>query len=453
MLKKCISICRISIWAAVLISLFPITSHSASINGNLAYYFNLALKNDPQFRGAEYDSLAIRETLRQAYAGLLPEISAALSYSRTFQDVNSSENTVYTTGNSSYDTKTYAVTLIQPIFQYSSFINVSQAKLVLNRSAMEIEKARQDLALRVAEAYMNVLLYQDKLAAVKAEETAVEQHSVLAAERTEGGLAPITDRYDSEARLAAVRAQRVEAEHILEDALQALAEICGEHVADIKPLKEEIPLTQPFPASIDLWLEAAAKQNPDILIQKLKAEVADKEIARQRAGHYPSLDFQADFNNTDTNGSLYGGGSNVTNYDVMVKLKIPIFEGGLISSKTREAYNQHQSALQGVTKQLRAAEREVRFTYNGVMSAMTRVLAMKKSIESQQLVVEAKEEGFRAGLYISLAILDAMQDLYKYKREYSQARTDYIINSLKLKHTVGTLNPEELNLVNAWLQN
>jgi outer membrane protein len=235
--------------------------------------------------------------------------------------------------------------------------------------------------------------------------------------------------------------------------MQALVEICGVPAVEIKLLKDEIPLVQPFPGQIDHWVEAGLKQNLEILIQKLKAEISDKEVRRQKSSHYPTLDFQADYINKNTKGSLFGGGSDTTTYDFMVKLTIPIYEGGLVTSKTREAFNLYQSALQGVEKQSRAADRKVRASYNGVVSAITRVQAMKKSLDAQLLVVEAKEEGFKAGLYISLAVLDAMQDLYRYKKEYSQARNDYILNSFRLRHAVGTLKPEELNLVNAWLQN
>jgi outer membrane protein len=299
---------------------------------------------------------------------------------------------------------------------------------------------------------MEVLLARDKLVAVKAEESAVDLHHVRAKERSEKGMAPITDRYDTEARLAAVSAQRIEAENLLNDAFQSLAEICGVPAVEIKPLKEEFPLTQPFPEQIEHWTEAGIKQNLDVQIQKLKSEIAEKEVSRQKSAHYPTLDFQADFINKETKGSLFGGGSNTSTYDLMFRLNIPLYEGGLVSSRTREAANMHQSSLQGITKQTRAAERKVRSTYNGVVSSITRVMAMKKSVEAQKMVLEAKEEGFRSGLFISLAVLDAMQDLYRYKKEYSQARNDYILNSFRLKHAVGTLKPEELNRVNAGLQ-
>ena len=451
MFEKSISAGKILFLSAVLVAMFSLPLNSAS-TGDLLYYYDLALKNDPQFRGVEYESLASRETLRQAYAGLLPKIYGDLSYSQTFQNINSSENQVYSAGSTNYDSQTYGVSLTQPIFRYATFVSIAQAKTVLNRSALELEKARQDLALRVAEAYMDVLLTKDKLAAIKAEESAVELHHVRAKERSEKGMAPITDRYDTEARLAAVRAQRLEAENVLSDAFQSLAEICGVPALEVKSLKEEIQLTQPSPENIDNWMEAGAKQNLEILIQKLKAEIADKEVGRQKSAHYPTLDLQGNYITTDTKGSLFGGGSNTSNYDLMFKLNIPIYEGGIITSKTREAADLHQSALQGSTKQNRAAERKIRATYNGVVSAMARVMAMKKSVEAQMLVVEAKEEGFKAGLYISLAVLDAMQDLYRYKKDYSQARNDYILNSFRLKHAVGTLKLEELNLVNAWLQ-
>lgn len=452
MFTKSIAVARVSILTAYFLGIFSATSHAAA-TGDLLYYFDLALKNDPQLRSTEYEALASQETLRQAYAGLLPRLYADLSYAITYQEVNNSDNQVYAAGSTDYDTQNYGVTFIQPLFRYSSFVAIKQAKTVLSRSDLELEKARQDLALRITEAYMDVLLTKDKLEAVKAEESAVTLHHERAKERADKGMAPITDRYDTEARLATVSAQRVDIENQLSDALQLLTEICGVQAIDLLRLKTDIPLSSPVPGNIEQWLDSGMQQNLEILIQKARAEGTEKEVDKQKSALYPTVDFQFDFNNKDTKGSLFGGGSNTTNYDLMFKLNIPLYEGGATVSKTREAANLHQSALQGVTKQTRQAERRIRSTYNGVLSAMTRVQAMKKSVDAQKMVVEAKEEGFKSGLYISLAVLDAMQDLYRYKKEYSQARNDYILNSLRLKHAVGALKADELTLVNGWLQN
>lgn len=451
MFEQCISPLRILMLSAVLVSTCAVPSHSAPTS-DLIHYYNLALKNDPQLRGSEYESMATRETLEQAYAGVLPKLSGELGYMRTNQTINSSDNQVYAEGKTDFDTITYGVKLVQPLFSYALYLRIGQAKSILNRSDLELEKSRQDLALRAAEAYMAVLLSNDELVAVRAEETAVELHHLLAKERCENGMAPITDLYDTEARLAAVGAQRVDAENALHDAFQALTEICGIPAQEISPLKDELPMTQPIPENVDSWTETGLARNLDIQIQKLKAEIAEKEIDRQGAAHYPTADFEFDYNNKDTKGSLFGGGSNTTTYDYGVKLSVPLYEGGLVSSRKAEAFSLHQSALQAVTKQNRNTERLVRSTYSGVTSAINRALAMEKSVNAQKLVVEAKEEGFKAGLYISLALLDAMQDLYKYKREYSKARNDYVLNSLRLKHAVGALKQDELVMLNAWLQ-
>lgn len=419
---------------------------------DILYYYKLALQNDPQLQGSKYDHLASRETLRQSYAALYPNIYADVIYAYTNQDISESDNRVYAVGQSSYDAQTYSVNLTQPLFRYSSFVTVGQAKIILKRSDLELEKAKQDLVLRFAEAYMEVLTVKDKLAAVIAEETALYSHNERAKARVEKGMAPITDFYDAEARLAAVTAQKIEAEFSVRDSYQALAEMCGVPVLESKQLKEDIPLAPPFPENIDSWVNAAQNQNLEILIQKSKAEIADREISRQKAAHYPTLDFLADYVMKDTKGTLFGGGSKTQTYNLMIKLNIPIYEGGLITSKTRESAHQYQSAVQATTKQVRAAERTVRSTYNGVLSASARVMAMKKSVEAQKTVVEAKEEGFKAGLFVGIAVLDAMQDLYRYRKEYSQARNDYLLNTIRLKHTVGTLGEDDLKQVNALLQ-
>jgi outer membrane protein len=419
---------------------------------DLLHYYNLALKNDPQLRGAYFEHLASRETLRQAYAALLPHAYAEGSYTLTYQDVLSSGNKVYAVGTADYNTQSFGGNLTQPLFRYSSFLGVSQAKSVLKRSDVELEKVRQDLIMRIAEAYMEVLLAQDKLAAVVAEEAALEVHHEHAKGRTTGGMAPITDLYDTEARLAAVRAQRVESENALKDARQALSEICDVPVVETKSLKEDIPLTPPFPENADSWVAAASKQNLEILIEKYKAEIAETETRRQKAAHYPTVDFLANYDLQDTTGSLYGGGSRTSTYYLMFKLTVPIYEGGLTTSKTREACNLHASALEAVTKVTRAVERKARSAYNAVLSASNRVTAMKKSVEAQQMVVAAKEEGFRSGMLISISVLDATQDLYKYKKEYSQARNDYILDTIRLKQTAGTLSEDDIRQVNALLQ-
>lgn len=419
---------------------------------DLLHYYRIALQKDPQLRGSQYDHLASRETLTQAYANLLPKVNAEVSYMLNYQDIMSSENRVYALGSTNYEAQTYGVILTQPLFRYSSFLAVGKAKSTLSQADLELEKARQDLILRVSEAYIGVLTEQEKLAAVIAEEAALESIYDRAKERSEKGLATIMERYDAEARLAVTSANRVEAENALKDAKQALSEICELQVAEPRKLKEDIPLIAPFPENVTSWIEAAVKQNPEIRIQRYKADIADREVEIHKAAHYPSLDFQVDYAWKDTGGSLFGGGSTISEYNLLFKLTLPIYEGGLRSSKTREALNLHSSTQEAATRITRNLERRARSSYSKVLSASNRVTAMKKSLEAQKLVLSAKEESFRSGILTGIAVLEATQDLYKYQKDYSQARHDYLLGMLKLKHTAGTLKEEDLVQMNALLQ-
>lgn len=419
---------------------------------DLMFYYRAALESDPRLRGAQFENQADRESLQQAYAGLLPQINAFLSYNTNYQDVISSENMVYDVGTADYETTSYGVALTQPIFRYASFLAVGQSKSVLKQADSELEKARQDLMLRVVEAYVDVLTMQEKLAEVVAEEAALASHYERARERTDRGLAPIMDRYDSEARLAVVTAQRSEAEFALQDAKEALTEICAVPVGEIKVLQEDISLAPPLPENADNWVDAAVERNLDISIQTYKSEVSGVETRRRQAAHYPTIDLVADYARKDTTGSFYGGGSDMAVYNIGVKLMVPLYEGGLTASKKREARNFEAADQEGVVKATREAQRKARSLYNSVLSAANRVTAMKKSVEAQQLVLSAREEGVRSGMMIGLAILDATQDLYKFKREYSQARHDFLLGTMRLRHVAGVLGEGDIARINELLR-
>ncbi len=414
--------------------------------------YGLAQRHDPPFQRAKYEHEASRESLTQAYSGLLPTLAAQGEYIETRQDIVSSDNSVFATGKTNFSTKTYTLTLTQPVFNYSSIVRVGQAKEEIKRSDVEFEMARQDLMLRTLQLYLEALSAQDKLAFAQAEQAAVELHFELAKGRYGMGLAPITDLHDAKARLASVKAHRIEAENDLDDSLQALWEVCGEFGGTLSNLKDKLPLVSPDPADVELWIKAALRQNLAIEVQRHAVEVAQREVKRQRSGHFPTLDLVGRFNNRDTNGTLFGGGSEVETSEALLQLNLPIYQGGYVSSRTREARHRYQATLQDMERQVRAAKRQARAAYLGVKSAISRVEALEQSVVSQELALKAKQYGFKSGLYTSLAVLDAERDLYLAKQDYAQARYDYILNSIRLRQAVGTLNREDLVMVNQWLK-
>ena len=439
-----------SAWLILLfILIFPAQSAQAE---DLVDLYKLAQKHDPQLQKAKYEHEASRETLSQAYSELLPILAAQGEYIDNKQDIVSTDNTVFAVGKTDFSTKTYTLTLTQPIFDYASIVRVGQANAEIELADAEFEISKQDLMLRVSQLYVEALSAHDRLAFAKAEQAAVELHFELAKGRHSMGLAPITDLHDARARLSSVKARRIDAENELDDSLQALWEVCGNFGKKLAGLIEEVPLVGPDPDDVEHWNKAALEQNLGIEEQRQAVEVANDEVSRQRSGHYPTLDLVGRFNDRDTDGTLFGGGSEVETTEVLLQLNLPIFQGGYVCSRTREAYHLYQAALQDLELQVRAVKRQTRAAYLGVKSAISRVEALEQSVESQALALEAKQYGFNSGLYTSLAVLDAERDLYLAKQDYAQARYDYILNSMRLRQAVSTLSDEDLVIVNQWFK-
>lgn len=431
----------------MLFALAPSPGHSAESLRNL---YLKAKASDPTLAGAGHLREASRESLELAWAQLLPSINAQYQYTDSSQDILASDNQVYEQGQSDYSTEEYTVSLKQPIFEYSLFLGVSQARVEQTKADLDLEAARQDLIVRVTERYLNALAAWDQLEFAKAELAAVSQHHELASARFEMGLAPITDLHDAKARLASRAARVTEAEHQLADALQALGEMTGETPESLAILKPELVMPPPLPDDIELWADGAVKSNLAVEAQRRAVEVVDKEVSKQRSGHYPTLDLLGRFNSRNTEGSLYGGGSEVETQDIIMQVNLPIFQGWFVNSRTRQAAEQRSKAKAELEKLTREVSRLARSSFLGVKSAITQVNALGQAVESQQLALEAKQEGYRSGLFTSLAVLDAERDLFNAKMEFSRARYDYIFNNLKLRQAVGTLAESDLLGADEW---
>ena len=374
--------------------------------------YQLAEKNDPSSQSIYFQTMATKEGRRQAVARLLPTFSASAGYTYTHQDIISSDNTVYGSGETDFGTTTYGLNLTQPIFHWDLFVGLRQSKADNLRAEAENVLARQELVVRVADLYLQALAAQDQVDFSKAEQAAVAKHLELAQGRFEMGLVPITDLHDAKARMATTRAKTIEAENLFDDALQALHEVAGKPVAGLEPLRESIALVSPEPVDAATWIRGALQQNPAIELQKQAVEVAQLEVKRQRSGHYPVLDLVGSFNNENTDGTLYGGGSEVEEMKIGVQLSVPIFEGGDRQLPGPPVPTPAQRRPPGSdppgTPPSRAAPAP---PISGVNSAISRVKALQQSVVSNKLALEAKQEGFLSGLYASLNVLDAERDL------------------------------------------
>jgi outer membrane protein len=266
------------------------------------------------------------------------------------------------------------------------------------------------------------------------------------------GLGTITNQHDASARHAVTQAREIEAQNKLRDARQGLREITGKLIENLQSLRADFPLETPEPAVIERWIDTALEQNLGLRAKRESVEVARQEVERQRAGHFPTVNLLLNHNRNDAGSTLFGGGSNVETTALTMRLSVPIFEGGMTSAVTQEAAFRFQKSQEELEQERRAVERATRAAFEGTLSGVSLVRALRQSVVSQESALEAKEQGYKSGLFTLLPVLDAQRDLSLAKRDYAQTRYDYLLNRLKLKQAAGTLSESDLEALSAALQ-
>jgi len=420
---------------------------------DLIAVYKLARENDPKFQAAQAVYLAEREKLPQARAGLLPTLSARASRDR---NTNETVTDGFIFGRPSaqfkYSSSEYSLNLSQPVYNAAIFTGFSQAKTDVRRAEAEYAAAAQDLVLRVAQAYFDVLLAQDNLEFSHAEKFSIQRQLEAAEGRLKVGLATLTDVNDAKARHESAEAQEIEAENNLQDKREALRELTGSLSGALTRLGANMPLVTPVPAGIDQWVGKSLAQNYSLIAKREAAVSAREEIRRQRAGHYPTLDLVGTRTRNDADGSVSGPGIRTDNTVIGVQLNVPIFQGGLVSSRTGEAVHRYDAAQQEFEATRRATERAARTAYLGVKGGTAKVTALVQAVAAGESALAAKTEGFAAGINTNLDVLDASRDLYRARRDLSSARYDYLLNLLRLKQAAGILSETDLAQINGWLE-
>lgn len=434
---------------AGLLAALVLPAHGA----DLLDVYREAERNDPRFRAATATYRAAQERLPQARAGLLPLIGATADTTRNDNRVRTEAGIVSRpAGRASFDSKGYTLSLTQPVYNAAAFAGLRRAGAEVRRAEAEFAAARQALVTRAAEAYFQVLAARDGLALAEAERAAIARQLEVAEARLEVGLATITDVHDARARYEFAAAQLIEAENVLADRREALRELTGTAPAALAPLVE-LPLTTPEPPEIERWIETAARQNLAVAAAREAVEIAREEVRRQRAGHYPTLDIVGSRTHTDDEGSVARPDVRVrTDSEAIgLELNVPIFQGGLVNARTAEAAQLLAAAEQELEATARAVERATRASYLGAASGAARVQALTQSVIASESALEAKREGFEAGINTNIDVLDASRDLFRARRDLAAARYDYVLNLLRLKQSAGTLSEADLMAVNNWL--
>lgn len=413
--------------------------------------YEMALSQDPTFQAEERTLEAERQQIPIARAPLLPRLGASASRTRQRDELSAPDTPFVIQGSETFDSDEYSIQLTQPLFDWQKYTGYQQAQAQTQVAEYQFSVATQDLLLRVSRRYFAVLAAQDNLGVAVAERKAVARQLELADERLQVGLGTTTDLFDAQARFSLAEATEISAQNLLHDANQALIEVVGEFSEALAPLKAQSPLEPPDPNDVETWIGMALENNLEYLISRQQVKVAESELKRQRAGHYPWVDFIVQHNNVDASGSISGPGSERTSTDALIQLNVPILEGGAVVARAREAGLRLQAAHKREEAARRAVERNIRDSFLGVTSSIRQVQALDRAVTASESSLEAKNEGFAAGLDTNLDVLDAQRDLFRAKRDYLRARYDYILNWLRLKQVQGALDEEDLRQVNGWL--
>jgi len=270
-----------------------------------------------------------------------------------------------------------------------------------------------------------------------------------AKQRFDVGIIAITDVYEAQAGYDRALASEIEAQNLLDNSKEALREIIGENAADLNSLQPQIPLSPPAPEDLASWSNTAENNNFSIVAQINQAEYVRKNIELQQSKHLPTLDIVAQYSEMDT-GNRYGLRGD--NESFGLQLNLPLYEGGGTSSRSRQAAYEYEAAKEDLTKVKRSINRGVKDAFRGVVSSISRVKALDATSKSAEMAMEAAEAGFEVGTRTMVDVLTEQRNLYKAKSDYARSRYDYLINGIKLKEAAGSLNEQDLEQINQFLQ-
>ena len=442
---------RRSAGAVVALLLGNLLSLAAGAQTLVASY-QLARDADPKYRAALFQAQATGTLQAQARAGFLPTARFDAEVLETRQRILSSENPIFGAGSTRFPTQQQTLTITQPLFRKDVIERFAQARLSIQQANYSLLAAEQDLILRATAAYLLVLAGNDALAFAIAERDALGRALELAREKLKMGLGTITVLHDATARAALAKAREIESRNKLADAQQGLREIIGQAPLPVQTLRVDFALALPDPPQVERWLDAAMSRNLSLLARTAGVDVARLEIERQKAAHYPSLNLALTQTRKDSGSTLFGGGSNVDTREVALRLSIPLFEGGMVLATTKEAEYKHLKAREEREQERRALDRQTRAAYEGTVSGVGLVQALAQLVTAQQAAVEAKEQGYAAGISTLLPVLDAQRDLFAARRDHAQARYEYLINRLRLEQAAGSLSETHVVGVSAALQ-
>jgi outer membrane protein len=422
----------------------PVTSAPApTFSADLFQLYQEAKVQDATFASAQAAYQAGVERLPQGRAGLLPTLTASANASRNESEP---EGLLPTTA---FNMVGYTLSLTQPLFRMQNWATYDQAKQQVLQAEAQFSNAQQELILRVAQAYFDVLLAQDNVTVSLAQKSAISEQLAQAKRNFEVGTATITDTNEAQARYDQAIAKEIADQNDLEIRRQALQQLVSRIPERLSPLRDQLELPRPSPDNIGEWVNASEKNNQTLTFLRASVEIARSEVTKQRAGHMPTLDLVASYSDT-RNGiaNAFGERIDIKTSQVGVQLTLPLYAGGATQSRVREALANRDRSGYDLEANRRSVAQTTRTAYLGVTSGVTQVKALEQALKSSQVSLDSTKLGREVGVRTSLDVLNAEQQVFQARRDLLQARYNVILNQLNLKAAAGQLIEGDLAEVN-----
>lgn len=450
---------QISMWLIAISILISNQGSAAELSmqekqQSLIEIYHQALAHDPTFASAISANQAAQELLEQGKALYRPTVNFNAGVNATQSDIRyiggGFNPFASQQGRSNYEGYNYGVDARQPIYRKQNLVQMDEAITQVNQADKQLMLSKQALILRTTQSYFEVLIAQDKIDLINAQKTAILSQLEQAKANFEVGNSTVTDVNEAQARFDLILAQEIAAINEHQIAERAIQAITGEIPQQLAPVKADIK-TNSLIQGMDQWIDIATKNNLNIQLQQDALKLSEQEIERAKAGHLPTLDAVASYNDNYVNGSYTGFGNDLKSGVVGLQLQIPLYQGGAISSRVRQAALNKQKAQDDVEIARRGTALETQRAYLNLSTSIAQVKAYEQALISSQSQVDSTKLGYEVGVRTSVDVLNAQQQLFSAKRDLLQSRYNYLVNIIRLKAVSGTVAEIDLADINQQL--
>jgi len=423
-----------------------------AIAADLLEIYRLALASDPVYSAARASWTASQEKLPQGMAGLLPQATLSASTQYNDRDLRF-RNPAIAGSQAQFNSNSASVSISQPLYRKQNFVAYDQGKTQVALADVQFASAGQDLILRVSQAYFDVLLASANLSFTEAQKKAIGQQLEQAKRNFEVGNATITDTHEAQARYDLVTSQEIAARADVEVKNRTLEQLIGRSAPALVPPARNFAPSPPAPNAMEPWVERARTNGLAVRIAQENLNFQTQDVVRNRGAHYPTVDAFASVTDSGSGSGTQGGSGTDTNSRIVgLQLAIPLYQGGIVNSRVREALANEDKARQDLENARRSAELAARQGYLGVTSSIAQVRALEAAVVSNQSSLDSTVLGQQVGVRTQVDVLNAQQLLFSARRDLAQARYNYILSLLRLTAAAGELDEEDLQRINAWLE-